>query len=118
MLRDMGAAIVKVEPPAGDPLATFAPAWYAALCAGVTVERIDLKLDPGRARLDDLLAAADVLITSSRLSSLARLGLSWPDVHYRHPRICYVAIVGYPRSEEHTSELQSLRHLVCRLLLE
>src|ERR1035438_10716075 len=27
------------------------------------------------------------------------------------------AIVGY-RSEEHTSELQSLRHLVCRLLLE
>src|SRR5258705_5953152 len=25
---------------------------------------------------------------------------------------------GCPRSEEHTSELQSLRHLVCRLLLE
>src|SRR5205814_8870502 len=25
---------------------------------------------------------------------------------------------GQPRSEEHTSELQSLRHLVCRLLLE
>src|SRR5437899_7408435 len=26
--------------------------------------------------------------------------------------------VRRPRSEEHTSELQSLRHLVCRLLLE
>src|SRR5262245_64837932 len=26
--------------------------------------------------------------------------------------------VKKPRSEEHTSELQSLRHLVCRLLLE
>src|SRR5437899_8439663 len=26
--------------------------------------------------------------------------------------------LGLPRSEEHTSELQSLRHLVCRLLLE
>src|SRR5437899_10127593 len=26
--------------------------------------------------------------------------------------------VGETRSEEHTSELQSLRHLVCRLLLE
>src|SRR5205814_5248330 len=25
---------------------------------------------------------------------------------------------GFDRSEEHTSELQSLRHLVCRLLLE
>src|SRR5947199_714637 len=29
-----------------------------------------------------------------------------------------VAVVDGPRSEEHTSELQSLRHLVCRLLLE
>src|ERR1039458_8227407 len=26
--------------------------------------------------------------------------------------------IGLTRSEEHTSELQSLRHLVCRLLLE
>src|SRR5262245_65143338 len=26
--------------------------------------------------------------------------------------------IGWSRSEEHTSELQSLRHLVCRLLLE
>src|SRR5205814_8319384 len=29
-----------------------------------------------------------------------------------------VAGTGATRSEEHTSELQSLRHLVCRLLLE
>src|SRR5262245_66527120 len=28
------------------------------------------------------------------------------------------AALGADRSEEHTSELQSLRHLVCRLLLE
>src|SRR5262245_63485526 len=28
------------------------------------------------------------------------------------------AISSHKRSEEHTSELQSLRHLVCRLLLE
>src|SRR5262245_40099039 len=29
--------------------------------------------------------------------------------------ICVVSIDSWPRSEEHTSELQSLRHLVCRL---
>jgi len=28
------------------------------------------------------------------------------------------AVIRMLRSEEHTSELQSLRHLVCRLLLE
>src|SRR5947199_5044410 len=30
----------------------------------------------------------------------------------------FVTMYAAPRSEEHTSELQSLRHLVCRLLLE
>src|SRR5258705_8078672 len=30
----------------------------------------------------------------------------------------YLLGLSYSRSEEHTSELQSLRHLVCRLLLE
>src|SRR5436853_4365218 len=36
-----------------------------------------------------------------------------PDANSGSGRSCLA-----PRSEEHTSELQSLRHLVCRLLLE
>src|SRR5262245_65158757 len=32
--------------------------------------------------------------------------------------VVFQEIIGSYRSEEHTSELQSLRHLVCRLLLE
>src|SRR2546422_7875853 len=31
---------------------------------------------------------------------------------------CSVNLIALPRSEEHTSELQSRLHLVCRLLLE
>src|SRR5205814_5545702 len=41
--------------------------------------------------------------------------------HVSRPAASNVIIVGgatVRRSEEHTSELQSLRHLVCRLLLE
>src|SRR5258705_4373806 len=38
--------------------------------------------------------------------------------YYRGDWIANVADVIKARSEEHTSELQSLRHLVCRLLLE
>src|SRR5438046_4771591 len=34
------------------------------------------------------------------------------------PTIAVITNVGYARSEEHTSELQSLTNLVCRLLLE
>src|SRR5205814_6815333 len=39
------------------------------------------------------------------------------DVEVRVGAWCYVAVALLTRSEEHTSELQSLRHLVCRLLL-
>src|SRR5205814_6165650 len=45
--------------------------------------------------------------------------------HRRHtarrmqvPSHTFSCILHFHRSEEHTSELQSLRHLVCRLLLE
>ena len=101
MLRDMGATVVKVEPPAGDPLSCAAPAWYAGLCAGMEVRRLDLKSSGGREWVDDLLARADILVTASRPASLQRLGLSWSDLHGRHPRLCHVAIVGYaaPRQD-------------------
>lgn len=101
MLRDMGATVVKVEPPAGDPLSSVAPSWYASLCAHMEVVKIDLKSTEGRGHLDELLEHADVLITASRPASLQRLGLSWPDLHTRHPRLCSIAITGYaaPRQD-------------------
>jgi alpha-methylacyl-CoA racemase len=100
VLRDLGATVVKVEPPAGDPLAGVAPAWYGELCAGMEVLRVDLKSSEGRERADDLLARTDVLVTASRPESLRRLGLSWSDLHGRHPRLCHVAIVGHPAPRE------------------
>src|SRR5258705_1979720 len=40
------------------------------------------------------------------------------DLRWLRPSVLLIESLGRPRSEEHTSELQSLRHLVCRLLLE
>src|SRR5437899_10089251 len=37
---------------------------------------------------------------------------------FEHTAWCKTCAAVVSRSEEHTSELQSLRHLVCRLLLE
>jgi alpha-methylacyl-CoA racemase len=95
-LRDMGATVVKVEPPAGDPLAIGAPAWYRELHEGVEVHRVDLKSDDGRLRFHTWLEQADVMITATRPASLHRLGLSWHTLHARYPRLCHVAVVGYP----------------------
>jgi alpha-methylacyl-CoA racemase len=94
-LRDFGASVTKVEPPTGDPLIGHAARWYEELRAGKSVEILDLKSEAGRGRLDTLLAAADLLLTSSRSRVLGRFGLDWPTLHARFPRLCHVAIVGH-----------------------
>ncbi len=101
-LQSFGASVVKVEPPNGDPLASSNPAWYGALAAGQEVIRLDLKSEAGRERLDEHLAVADVLLTSNRLAALARLGLGPEELGARYPRLCYVAITGYPTPHEDT----------------
>jgi alpha-methylacyl-CoA racemase len=95
-LAVMGAAVTKVEPPAGDPLKNVARPWYDSLCRGQTVVSLDLKEPGGRAQLDDLLAGANLLVVSFRPSALRRLGLDWEHLHARHPRLCCAGIIGYP----------------------
>jgi alpha-methylacyl-CoA racemase len=92
----LGATVIKVEPPAGDPLAAAHPAWYDELRAGQQVVTLDLKQVADRVRLDELLEPADLLLTSSRPGALARLGLAWAELHARFHRLCQVAIVGHP----------------------
>ena len=94
-LAALGAAVTKVEPSGGDPLAIASPAWYAELHARQRVTRLDLKEAQGRAALGDLLTPADLLLTASRPTALARLGLDWPRLHARFPRLVQVAIVGH-----------------------
>ncbi len=95
-LRGLGARVTKVEPPAGDPLAAYTPAWYAVLASGHDVVTLDLKAEDGRAALEARLAGADLLVTATRPAALERLGLGWAELHARHPRLCHVAITGYP----------------------
>src|SRR5215218_9218400 len=99
-LGDMGAAVVKVEPPGGDPLARMCPGYYEELSAGQEVVSLDLKDGEDRASLDDYLENMDLLLTASRPAALGRLGLSWPDLRTRFPRLCQVVIVGHPPPDE------------------
>src|ERR1039458_10600641 len=55
-------------------------------------------------------------LTASDLGSSGRNSSFYTDTNL--PANFYHVSTGDYRSEEHTSELQSLRHLVCRLLLE
>ena len=99
-LHFMGAQVVKVEPPGGDPLAMFHPAWYQALSAGQTILSLNLKEAIDRNRLAELLSESDLLLTATRPAALARLSLDWESLHARFPNLCQVAITGYPSPEE------------------
>ncbi len=90
----LGASVVKIEPLCGDALEHAAPSWYAQLCEGQTVQRIDARSASGRAVLSDELARSDVLVSAMRASALERLGLGWSQVQARYPRLCHVAIFG------------------------
>src|SRR3712207_8373811 len=45
-------------------------------------------------------------------------GGKYPLLASAHMSVLTAKVAGVPRSEEHTSELQSRQYLVCRLLLE
>ena len=76
-LHALGAHVLKVEPPGGDPLAGYSPSWYAQLHRGCEVVQLDLKRPGDRAALEGRLGDADVLLASNRPSALQRLGLGW-----------------------------------------
>ena len=97
----MGASVVKVEPPGGDPLARMCPGYYEELSAGQEVVRLDLK-DQAGPRFAGRSAERRWIccLTASRPAALGRLGLSWPELRARFPRLCQVAIVGHPPPDE------------------
>jgi len=95
-LAHMGAEVIKVEPPAGDPMELYSAAWYREMAAGQELVRLDMKTPEGQARCGELFAGADLLITANRPSVLARLHIDWETLHPRFPNLCQVAIIGYP----------------------
>jgi crotonobetainyl-CoA:carnitine CoA-transferase CaiB-like acyl-CoA transferase len=100
-LRQAGAHVTKVEPPTGDPFLTVSPAWHAEMHAGITIERLDLKAESGRACMAELLRDTDLLLTSQRPSALARLALDPNTLCSRFSRLRVLRIVGSVADPEH-----------------
>jgi alpha-methylacyl-CoA racemase len=97
-LTALGASVTKIEPPGGDALEPASPRWYAELTSGQRILVLDLKDPEDRARLDDDLNVADLLITAMRPSALARLGLA--NLADSYPGLSHVEIVGYDGDRE------------------
>jgi len=104
VMADMGADVIKVEPPAGDNT-RFVSQGPAPGMSGVFVNVnrgkrsivLDLRDKADRDALQQLVSRADVFIHSMRASAIARLGFSYTDVAAINPAIVYCNCYGYGR---------------------
>ena len=60
-LQELGADVVTVLPPSGDPVATLVPALYEELHRGQSVRTVDMKSEAGAAEMEQILAEADAV---------------------------------------------------------
>ncbi|MGD9959359.1 CaiB/BaiF CoA transferase family protein [Nocardioides sp.] len=95
VLSDLGAEVVKLERPGGDPARSTAPGLFAILRQGKQAETLDLKSAAGRAALEAELSTADVLVDGFRPGVLERLGFGREATCAAHPRLVYVSISGF-----------------------
>ncbi|HYH19552.1 MAG TPA: CoA transferase [Azospirillum sp.] len=102
ILGELGADVIKVEPPQGDTVRGIGPMRHPGMGAiflhANRAKRsiaLDLKQPDGRQALLDLARTADVLIYNVRPQAMARLGLSYAEVAAVNPRIVYVGLFGY-----------------------
>lgn len=89
----LGARVVKLEPPGGDPIRFSQPPWHAELNGGKESVEIDLKSDLAFGRA--LVERADVVLESFRPGVLGRLGLE------PGPRTVWIAITGFGSGNRH-----------------
>ena len=106
MLADLGADVLKVEPPGGERgrlRAPFAgerrspdrslPFLFRNANKGSVA--IDLTDPSGRARLDELLDRADLLLENFTAADRTRLRLDPAAVRARHPHLVHVAVADF-----------------------
>ncbi|HVI99848.1 MAG TPA: CoA transferase [Sphingomonas sp.] len=104
MLAQMGAEVIKIEPPGrgdgfrhytehgGEPMLSVP---FASINAGKRSIALDLKRLEGQRIARDLIARADILVENFRPGVLARLGLDPADLRAEHPRLIVVSITGF-----------------------
>jgi crotonobetainyl-CoA:carnitine CoA-transferase CaiB-like acyl-CoA transferase len=106
LLSDLGADVIKAEPPTGDPSRQRGPfrdgvpdpeasGFYLYLNAGKRGITLDLKREAGRAALLDLVGEVDVLLASFLPGELARLGIGVEALQARNPKLAIVSATPF-----------------------
>jgi crotonobetainyl-CoA:carnitine CoA-transferase CaiB-like acyl-CoA transferase len=108
LLGDLGAEVIKVEPPEGDATRGWGPPWVGSDVQGTRTAayflavnrnkrslRLDLKTSAGRAILSRLVERGDVLVENHRVGGFARLGFDDETLKRLNPALVHLAITGF-----------------------
>ena len=114
LFADLGADVIKVEPPEGDRARRAGPfrngepnpegsgvfLYLNTNKRGVTA---DLATDEGREAVLGLLAGADVLVTDMYEDDLRAVGLDYADLRDRFPALVFTSLTPFGRGGPHGS---------------
>ncbi len=101
ILGDLGAEVVKVEPPEGDVTRLWGfksagqSTYFVQQNAGKRNISVDLRVEGGPQLVADLAAEADVVVENFRPGVMARYGLDWDSLSARHPGLVMLSISGF-----------------------
>ncbi len=102
ILGDMGAEVIKVETPDGDPMRQIGPERHPGMAAYfLNLNRnkkslvLDLKRPAAQAAMLRLAATSDVFVHNMRPGAATRLGIDYKAIAAANPRIVYAWASGY-----------------------
>jgi CoA:oxalate CoA-transferase len=95
MLADLGAEVIKIEPPEGEISRQVGDSYFASLNRNKRSVCLDLNSEPGQRQLGELVADAHALLVNLKPSAIRRLGLTYDALKRYNERIVCVALTGY-----------------------
>lgn len=95
LLADLGAEVIKIEPPSGEISRQVGPSYFASLNRNKRSVRLDLTTDAGQARLAELVAESHALLVNMKPSVIRRLGLTYDALRRHNEKIVCVALTGF-----------------------
>src|SRR5256885_3241373 len=101
LMAEMGARVIKVEPPkGGDDARAYGPfvngksTYFASVNRGKESIALDLKKDDDRRLFEKLLEKADVVVENFRPGTMEKLGYGWETLHPQYPQLIYSSASG------------------------
>ena len=103
LMADMGADVIKVEPPgAGDPMRVWGrgdyPLWWSVCARNKRCITANLRESEGQELVKKLISQADMVLENFRPGTLERWGMSYDELSAQNPGLIMIRVSGYGQS--------------------